>query len=60
MKLIEPDEDNGQLFAQRRFCLECEETFTLGDMLPGKLAMDPMRCPYCLGAMTARDQRLDS
>jgi hypothetical protein len=60
MKLIEPDDDNSQLFAQRRFCLECEETFTMGEMLPGKRHIDPPRCPYCFGDMTARDQRLDA
>ena len=41
------DDDNSKLFAQRRVCLDCEERFTLGDMIPGKRHIDPMQCPHC-------------
>jgi hypothetical protein len=46
-------DDNSELFAQRRVCLDCEETFTLGEMYPGKCYTDPMQCPYCRGDKTA-------
>ena len=38
------DDDNSQLFAQRRVCLDCEEKFALGEMIVGKNAKisDPM------------------
>lgn len=48
-----PDDDNKQLFAQPRFCVECQETFTLGEMYPGKRHIDPPECPYCRSGMTA-------
>jgi hypothetical protein len=28
-------------------CLTCEETFTFGEMYPGKRYIDPLECPYC-------------
>jgi len=42
--------DNDRLFAQRRRCIDCEETFTLGEMIPGKRYIDPPECPYCRSA----------
>lgn len=53
MGLIDPDDDNSQAFAQRRVCLLCEETFTLGEMIPGKGWLDKMQCPYCRSDETA-------
>lgn len=47
------DDDNKQRFAQPRFCVECQETFTLGEMYPGKRYIDPMQCPYCRSDKTA-------
>jgi DNA-directed RNA polymerase subunit RPC12/RpoP len=47
------DPDNSQRFAQRRVCLDCEETFTLGEMYPSKRYIDPLRCPYCRSDRTA-------
>ncbi len=47
------DDDNRQLFAQRRVCLLCQESFTLGEMIPGKGWMDKMQCPYCRSDETA-------
>lgn len=41
------DDENSLLFAQRRVCLLCEETFTVGEMYPGKRHTDPLECPYC-------------
>jgi len=48
-----PDDDNSQLFARPMVCLDCEETFTLGEMYPGKRHADPMECPYCRSDKTA-------
>lgn len=53
MGLIDPDDDNSRAFAQRRICLLCEETFTLGEMIPGKGWLDKMQCPYCRSDETA-------
>lgn len=39
--------------AQRRICLGCEETFTLGEMYPGKRYIDPPECPYCRSPRSA-------
>lgn len=50
---MDDDDDNSQLFAQRRVCLLCEETFTLGEMIPGKRWGDRMQCPYCRTDETA-------
>lgn len=36
-----------QAYQRPRLCLDCEERFTLGEMLPGKNWLSPMRCPYC-------------
>lgn len=53
-------DDNSQAFARPRVCLDCEETFTLGEMLPGKTWQSPMRCPYCKSDNCVRPTPLHS
>ncbi len=48
------DDDNSQLFDRPMVCLDCDETFTLGEMYPGKRYIDPMQCPHCQSDKTAR------
>ncbi len=49
------DEDNSQLFARPKICLDCGETFTLGEMIPGKIYGEGLQCPYCRSSKTARN-----
>ena len=49
-------DDNSKLFAQPRVCLDCEETFTLGEMYPGKRYADAMQCPYCRSDRVANNR----
>lgn len=55
MKLLDDDQDNSQAFAQQWACRLCSERFTLGEMLPGKTWLSPMRCPYCKSDETFRE-----